>query len=359
MIRKPIHRLLFVLVLLVPLQLLLQEGAILFSQPWSVRFMLLLLGGTLDLVFVVDFVVRLYLSMIRRHGIEYLGQGRGWADFLSSVPVFMFVSGPVLFGIFAGGSVPFGSGEFVHPLLTARLLQSLYLLRLLRLWKLFPPVTAQISDMRMRHIGRLVGLFLCATLVAAFALTLSILPQHKIQPHAATLTAPSEIARNIADVARAASGSDDDRAAFLRSSAVVRQLVEANPAILVLRLSGRSSYTQMSNERYSADFGPGDYLYGVSGEYAVFVDVRGFHATSAGTRAQVVLVVILGVFLIGGVYSKHFASTVRDPLRTVHRGLADPSYTLAVHIPRHYAQDEVFRVAERYNTDILKDKDGL
>ena len=359
MIRKAIHRLLFVLVLLVPLQLLLQEGAILFSQPWSIRFMLLLLGGTLDLVFVVDFVVRLYLSMIRRRGIEYLGQGRGWADFLSSVPVFMFLSGPVLFGIFAGGSVPFGSGEFVHPLLTARLLQALYLLRLLRIWKLFPPVTVRTSDMRMRHIGRLVGLFLCATLVAAFALTLSNLPQHRIQPHAASLTAPSEIASSIAHVARAASGSDEDRSAFVRTSAVVRQVAEANATLLVLRHSGRTSYTKMSNEEYRANFGPGDYLYGVSGEYAVFVDVRGFHANSAGTRVQVVLVVILGVFLIGGIYSKHFASTVRDPLRTVHRGLADPSYTLPVHIPRNFVQDEVFRVAERYNTDILKDKDGV
>ncbi len=358
MIRKAIHRLLFVLVLLVPLQLLLQEGAILFGRPWSERLMLLLLGGALDLVFVVDFVVRLYLSMIRRRGIAYLAKRRGWADFLGSVPVFVFLSGPVLFGILAGGSVPFGSGQLLHPLLTARLLQSLYLLRLLRLWKLFPPVTPRISDMRRRHIGRLVGLFLSAVLVAAFALTLSTVPQQALLPQSAALASPSEIAQNISDIARAAGGAADDRTAALRRSAVVRQVVEANPALLVLRHAGRTSYTQMSNERYRADFGPGDYLYGVSGDYSVFVDVRDFHAGSATARLQIVLVGILGVILIGGVYGKHFASTVRDPLRIVQRGLADPSYTLPVHIPSGYAQDEVFRVAEHYNTGISRDRYG-
>jgi len=359
MIRKAIHRLVIVLVLLVPLQLLLQEGAILFGRPWSERLMLLLLGGALDLVFSGDFVVRLYLSMIRRRGMEYLGKGRGWADFLGSVPVFVLVSGPVLFGILAGGSVPFGSGQVLHPLLTARLLQSLYLLRLLRLWKLFPPVSAQTSDMRARHVGRVVGLFLSAALVAAFVLVLSAAPQQIFQPQSAQFAAPSHIAQSIAEIARAAGGAADDRTASLRRTAVVRQVAEANPAILVLRQAGRTSYTRMSNEAYSADFGPGDYLYGVSGEFAVFLDAREFHIGSAGARVQVVLVVILGLILIGGVYAKHFATTVRDPLRIVHRGFADPGYTLPVHIPRAYAQDEVFRVAERYNTVILKDKDGL
>lgn len=359
MIRKAIHRLVIVLVLLVPLQLLLQEGAILFGRPWSERVALLILGGALDVVFAGDFVVRLYLAMIRRRGGEYLSKGRGWADFLGSVPVFVFVSGPVLFGILAGGSVPFGSGQVLHPLLTARLLQSLYLLRLLRLWKLFPPVIGQLSDMRMRHIGRISGLFLCAALVSAFVVVISVLPQQNSQANAAELAAPTYIAQNIEAIASAAGGASEERSAFLRRNAVVRQVAEANPALLVLRHAGRTSYTRMSNEQYGEEFGPGDYLYGVSGEYAVFLDVRGFHRRSANARVQVVLMVVLGLLLIGGVYAKHFDATVRSPLRSMHKGLTDLNYSLPVHIPSGYAQDEVFRVAERYNSVVLKDKDRL
>jgi hypothetical protein len=111
---------------------------------WSVRARdtLIVLGFIVDLVFSVEFVVRSAIASRGKTWKTWFTKGRGWIDLLSSWPLLLFVSGPLVMSMMFGGSQGIGfmgMGGLLRAsrvFRIARVLRVFRFLRLLRLIKL-------------------------------------------------------------------------------------------------------------------------------------------------------------------------------------------------------------------------------
>ena len=65
------------------------------------------------------------------------------------------------------------------------------------------------------------------------------------------------------------------------------------------------------------------------------------------------VLLLVNVIIIMVFYSAHFAQTISDPVYVVKRGLKEKSYAYTAKINPHYKNDEVFELAEIYNTQWL------
>ncbi|OHD56946.1 MAG: hypothetical protein A2Y33_08270 [Spirochaetes bacterium GWF1_51_8] len=62
------------------------------------------------------------------------------------------------------------------------------------------------------------------------------------------------------------------------------------------------------------------------------------------------IVTIANVLLIALLYGRHFAQNVSDPLYVMKRGMIEEDYNFTVKSKEHYKDEEVFELADAYNT---------
>jgi hypothetical protein len=115
-------------VLLALAEILCEDIAVLRALPLNIRRLILCAGFGFDLFFTAWFLVGLYAASLNRKTRSFLGAGGGWMDFLASVPLLVFYSGPAMFALAAG------TGPLIPAL--ARVTRDLRFLRFLKVFRL-------------------------------------------------------------------------------------------------------------------------------------------------------------------------------------------------------------------------------
>jgi hypothetical protein len=329
-------------IIAVLIQTFLQDLATVLGWPWDLRKALLFAGFGFDLFFSIEFLTRLYLAMLNRRTGVYLFRDRGWIDFFASIPLLTLNSGPAALGILAGGVTVLGMGGMVNVLKVVKAIRIARILRLLRVLKIFARIKHTDSVMAQRHVAKIsataVASIIFVLLAASFAWSFLELPSFE--------TTYREDVISYVELDQE-TGAPETRIA----------VAEGEPAVLVLKSEGRTLFSRHDDKYYQTYFGPGDYDVLDIGETRIFVDLRPLNAAEARENLIhfVIIVVIVLVFLFG--YSPHFALTVSDPIHVMRRGFAEPTYNLAVKIAEPYKDDEVYRLAARYNEVYLPMKD--
>ena len=103
-LKKALELTIFSLIILVIIQTFIEDLALLLNWEVSVRTVLIITGFIFDLIFTIEFLVRLYWALAERRVSRYLFEERGWIDFLASIPLLMFNSGPALLSLYTGGA---------------------------------------------------------------------------------------------------------------------------------------------------------------------------------------------------------------------------------------------------------------
>lgn len=95
----------------------------------------------------------------------------------------------------------------------------------------------------------------------------------------------------------------------------------------------------------------------ISTSVAVFMAATGFgllNLTDAVVEARVsitfTIVMIANVLMIAFLYAKHFAQNISDPIYVIKRGMLEDEYNFTAKIKEPYKDEEVFELAEVYNT---------
>ena len=140
-------------ILLVLAQTFLEDFSTLAGWSVRIRDRILLAGFFFDLFFTVEFLVRLYFAIMDRRVGPYLGRGRGWVDFLASVPLLMFHSGPYAAAFLFGGAAVGGIAGVLNLLKVIKAIRIARILRLLRIIKLFRRIKNVSSPMAQRHLA--------------------------------------------------------------------------------------------------------------------------------------------------------------------------------------------------------------
>ena len=346
-VRSFFDNLVIVAIVLVLVQTFLEDLSVVAGWPWSTRRLLIYLGFAFDVFFTVEFLIRLYYAFVKRELAEYILHRRGWIDFLASVPLLLFNSGPAVYGILAGGVGISGIGGIMNVLKVVKAIRIARVLRLLRVLKIFTRIKHTDSRMAQRHVATVttiavtgfVGVMLVFSLFAGVTEVSGLDVWYQRQ--------------NL----RRFDYIDSQNLAAPENSQELADFASANSSVLLVKQNGQTRFTQFDNEFYARYFGPSDYFYAGSGALGVFYDLRPVNQHQSRNNLMYFVVIVAVVLAYMLVYSPHFALTVTDPIHIMRRGLEEGGYNLEVKIPSRFKNDEVYRLSRAYNEVFLPMKD--
>lgn len=330
-------------ILLVLVQTFMEDFTILRGWTWPDRKILVFTGFAFDVLFTIEFLVRIFYAVLNRKLKGYLLYGRGWVDFIASVPLLMFNSGPALLSIVAGGSF-LGLGGFLNVLKVVKAIRIARILRLLRVLKIFRQIKYADSQMAQRHVSKVTSVCISVFVFGLFFVTV----------FSNTLGLPT-VDKLFADKQEAAINMileerDQGRTEDLNFKSI-------DPDILLVKLDGSVLYNIYSNEEYSRFFGPGEYRYEKRGDMEIYFNLHTLQAFQSKDNIIYFMIIVVMVIIFLIYYSPHFAITVTDPIHVMKKGFENPNYNLAVKVPENYKGDDVFELAVLYNDIFLPMKD--
>jgi hypothetical protein len=316
---------------------------------WNVdiRNKLLLAGFFFDLFFTIEFLIRFYYALMGRRVGRYLTLERGWIDFLASIPLLMFNSGPFALTLLTGGGIALGLGGILNLLKVIKAIRIARILRFLRIIKIFRKIKNVSSPMAQRHVASITAISVTVTVVCLlfftfFSTTLRIngLDTAFSDQQAATADYLEE--------------KTDDPGDFVLALETLRQ---TRTNLLIVKYRGQTLFSRFSNDYYSQSFAPGDYSYLSRDGLELFFDQRSYVSQLSRESILFFVIVVLVVLAYLLIYSPHFALTVTDPIHVMRRGLEETDYNLEVKVPERYQRDDIFELAKLYNEKYLPLKD--
>ena len=335
-----------VAILLVIVQTFLDDFSVVVKWGEDHRRVLLFTGFCFDFFFTVEFLVRLYNAILRRRVAFYIVHEKGWIDFLASIPLLMFSSGPPILAYLLREAVFLQVGGILNMLKLVKAIRIARILRLLRIVKLFKNIKYADSPMAQRHIAKIITISITTIVLSMFAYSI-------IDQRVETIGADAAVIERQHQFVSSLNAGDP--------KAVLNSIDPAREDLLLVKKNGEVLYSRYDKDYIKTQFKPGDFILHREGEVEVFFDRRAVNLVVERNQSWQSLfffvVVLLLVFTYLIVYSPHFAITVTDPIHVMRRGLEENDYNLEVRVPAIYRGDDIFRMAELYNDEYLPLKD--
>lgn len=334
-------------IILVLVQTFVEDLAVLSGWTWDVRRALLFAGFAFDLFFTVEFLLRSFFAASRRRFWDYFLNERGWVDFLASIPLLVLNSGPQVIGLLAGGVSVAGIGGIMNVLKVVKAIRIARVLRLLRVLKVFRRIKNTDSVMAQRHLAKITTI--AVSVVVAVLLGFTLL---------STVVDIPTLDEGIRDRNfRAIDYISSENLAAPENTGELARFAELETDILLVTQDGRVRYSRFDQEHFDRQFGPVDYAHLAQGRTRVFFDVTDLNKAQARDNIIYFIMILAMVLFFLLYYSPHFALTVSDPIHIMRRGFEEKGYNLEVRTPEEYRDDDVYRLARRYNEVFLPMKD--
>jgi len=328
-------------IVLVLIQTITEDVLVLSGAAWTVRRIFLFTGFGFDLFFTLEFLIRSWNAISRKSFMNYITRENGWVDFVASIPLLIFTSGPAFFSLLAGSAFA-GSAALIGLLKVVKAVRMARVLRLLRLLKIFRRIRFADSTMVQRHTVRIVTtaaatlIFSVTVIGTVFALV--------------DFTGTEEAWMMDQSAALSSLEQRPDWAAGPDNAEVWGR---SQPSLMLLQDNDWTLYARNSDEYFAEYFGPGDYTLRHAGPYTIWFDLKPSAVSQSKLNLTVFLSTLAVVLLIMITYSPHFAITISDPVNVMIRGLKEKSYNLEVSIPEEYREDDIFRLGRSYNDEYL------
>ncbi len=341
-VKNFVESIVIVAIFLVLIQTFLEDYAVLAGWSWDLRRILIFTGLGFDLFFSIEFLIRFFSAAMEKKGGLYFLEGKGWIDFLASIPLLMLNSGPAFLAILTGSSFFFGMGGLLNILKIIKAIRIARILRLLRILKIFRQIKHTGSVMAQRHVAKITTLsitsFVFTLLVFSIFSGLISLPSAEGKFIEHQQISINNFLKNI-DTANA--------------SITAANFSDYEADLLIIKNNGETIYSRYDNPLYSTVFGPGDYQYFKTSEFEFFFDVRELAQIQATGNILFFLVVVMSVLVFLIYYSPHFALTVTDPIHVMKKGFLENDYNLEVDIPSMYKNDDIYKLGALYNEKYL------
>ena len=336
-------------IVLVLLQTLAEDLLILYGAAWSLRRIFIFTAFGFDLFFTLEFLIRSWNAILRGTFGRYLVRENGWVDFVASIPLLIFTSGPTFLALM-GGAAFAGSGGLIGLLKVVKAVRMARVLRLLRLLKIFRRIRFADSFMVQRHTVRIVTTVAASLIFSVTAIGMAFALINDTGTEEAWLNGQLGAVEELKADASVADGPDS-----------ASRWGSSRPTLLLVKQRDWTLYAAYEDSYLSRYFGPGDYALREAGEYTLWFDLRPAAVSQSRTNLLVFVSTLIVVIVLMVSYSPHFAITVSDPVNVMLRGLKEKSYNLEVRIPDNLSRDDIFRLAAAYNDEYLplKERSGV
>ena len=136
------------------IEIFIEEISVIGNWKVPLRSKLLIIGFLFDLIFTIEFIIRSILSKKAKGWVNYWKNEKGWIDFLCSVPLILFSSGPIMLGMFyEGGIITLPFLGLLNILKITKLLRVARVLRLLRVLKIFNKVITKETEQKIKEVS--------------------------------------------------------------------------------------------------------------------------------------------------------------------------------------------------------------
>lgn len=332
-----LENIVLVVIFLVLVQTFIEDFAVIRGWSWNARQILIITGFCFDLFFTVEFLLRLYAAISEGKVRDYLILRRGWIDLLASIPLLLLNSGPSAYAVLIGGGAIGGAAGILNVLKVVKAIRIARILRLLRVLKIFKQIKNTDSEMAQRHVSKITSL---AVSVFVFVLLFASIFSHLLgMPSAET-----KHEKMMVD-------------AVMTWTEGGREGAEMYGDLLIVKDAGETVFTRFDNDYYAGNFGFEDYQYAEYKGFEFFFDSRDIQKIQATDNILYFIIILALVMAYMMLYSPHFAITVSDPIHVMKRGLEEKSYNFEVKIDPDYKDDDIFQLAEDYNSIFLPMKD--
>lgn len=336
-------------IILVVIHTFLEDVAIVARWGEGVQGFFMIAGFFFDLIFTVEFLIRMGFAIQNGRGTGYFLHKKGWIDFLASIPLLMFNSGPVFFASILGGAAFAGAGGILNMLKLVKAIRIARVLRLLRVLKIFKKIKYADSEMAQRHVTKIITIGVTTLVFTLFTFT--------------TLSGIfdfSGIQREREDFMEKTASIVTEAESRGNLSGTLRD-IEPFSQILMVWKGDRTLYSKYDPVYYKENIRSGDFDKYEKAGLTLYFDKRDFNSlqtvSQAGDSLIFFFVVLLLVIAYLVFYSPHFALTVSDPIYVMRRGMAEPSYNLNVKVPDRFKDDDVYKLSVLYNEEFLPLKD--
>ena len=304
---KFLENLILIIIVLVLIQTLLEYIAVLAAWPVEYRHALAILGFIFDILFTLEFFSRSFFAISQNRFGHYILEGRGWIDFMVSVPLLLFSSGPEFFAIVTGG-VSFGG--VLQVLKVVKAIRIARVLRLLRVLKIFRSIKTTETVMTQRHIARITTTVIATIVLALFLFTVVDTFLNINDVYAAYEESIQGLTQYISD-----------HSGFLTSDTQLQEAYFASiPIILMVKHEGRTLYTRYTNAEYARQWSINDYVYVQKDALELYINIWHLNVSEAKSNLYFFLMIFSVFLVIMFVYSPHFALTISDPIHVMRRG---------------------------------------
>ena len=345
-LNRVLENFIVLVIVLVLIQTFLEDFAVLVGWSLPVRQILMILGFAFDVIFTLEFFARSIFTASRGTFGQYFLEDRGWIDFLASVPLLLFNSGPELFAFITLGGTAFAFGGILQVLKVVKAIRIARVLRFLRVLKIFRRIKNAEAVMAQRHIARIATMVVATLIISLFCLAVvdSVLGTKDVY------LVYDRTTQGILDYIDATDLDSMPPAQFEAYAASI-------PIILLIKNEGKALYSRFSNRQYELEWANSDYGYIQRGPIELFIDISNLGVTDAKNNIRYFLVIIILILVIMFLYSPHFALTISDPIHVMRKGFDEQGYNLQVRIPARFKDDEIYRMAASFNAHFLPLKD--
>lgn len=336
-----------VVIVLVVIVSLLDDLAMYYA--WGTDFLrvIIILSFIFDTIFTAEFTARSIISNKRGDFNYYILHQRGWVDFLTSIPLLLFVSGPMIIIMLMGDSGEQASaGDFLVILKTAKAIRVTRILRLIRVVKIFGKIQNSESHMTNRHVG-MVSTISVVALIFVMILSTFVPFIHfgdRDEYHAVRKKELTYIFHN--------APSDEWLSDYLSNSLSTRQdIISVNKRSTDDNIFTNSNFRELNESAYPDTMIIGNYKIRLS-----YFPADQRHAKFSLVMHFSILAIILAMMLF---YSRIFAQQVADPAFVMVRGLNEWGYNFEVRVDPNYRDDEIFELADAFNVRWLPLKNRI
>jgi hypothetical protein len=119
------------LIFLSIVQIIVDDLSIIYAFSERIGVYMIWAGVIFDLVFTIEFFVRMIISLKNKNFKNYFLYQKGWIDFAASLPLLLLNSGPSFVSLITSGAAA-GSRSIINVLKVIRAIRVTRILRLLR-----------------------------------------------------------------------------------------------------------------------------------------------------------------------------------------------------------------------------------
>lgn len=337
---KAFEIIIFILIVLAIFETFGEEFAVYKDYSVFIRKILLVAGCAFDLIFTIEFVSRLFASGKRWGTGAYFIREGGIIDFISSFPLLLFSSGPLVYMTFfaEGGAVILSLGSLTF-LKIIKVMRIARIFRFMRTLKIFGKV---------RRIYKMTPAMIAVVLTITISLCVGSLAGFTYFEKGRLIRPESIVLRSIIHH-------------YLEKNDIsaISDLLSNTAAVLFIKKGNETIYEGIDEDFFQKNFFYDDFLTENFKGYTVYLNNKDAKQSYALIHMMVFAIIIGAIIGMVTIFRFIFNRHITNVIMVMLRGFQSARYSTPVRIVRRMEDYEIYRLADQYNRKWLPIKSRL